>query len=578
MMKKIIIFSIILLIGFTVSLNPQNLSFRSRALGSVINDDLDLIYDPIELKFVKGSRLYTNLSNLTSGNEQLFDNISDDAFLVGYSTQCPFLKNLWSAFLIQFQNTETSNPVSLDSDLDGFNDIWGNGTLMDEFTSYEDTDQDGIYDLTRRISQEESDFTETCMKEFIFNNTYDFGNIIGGLRIAINEMDWNIYDDYSLNFENYRIEEDYNDQVQTDLIDNDMETENSITEITASVLFPDIKGYEVRGDLQFTSEELLFDTTDKENTGLEFFDPEITDFEDSLFEQDVVTGFDNESGNTFGFGGSIRKTFKQAQERKNDGFCRFGAGINFGSYDYDFYNKNYHRSIETEFDGDDTLGVDFTRIITENNYQTDKGTDKRFGYSSGGIVNIPLDERIFIGIGGRLDYDSSKRETDFYDAQEDIEDYEETDGVDDANDFTITETFSLTADRTFETFNTVLTFPVGIEYNFTHNKKWDMRFGAIFRNVYTTVNDAMQITDSEPLTTITEFGDGTENVVINDNFYDSTSEHTKTTTSNTDYFYGLGFKPTSKLQIDLLGFLETDYATLQDFVQGLKVSFTLLLP
>ena len=48
----------------------------------------------------------------------------------------------------------------------------------------------------------------------------------------------------------------------------------------------------------------------------------------------------------------------------------------------------------------------------------------------------------------------------------------------DANDFTITETFSLTADRTFETFNTVLTFPVGIEYNFTHNKKWDMIFNA----------------------------------------------------------------------------------------------------
>ena len=69
--------------GFSIKVNAQEpISFRSNALGGVINDDLDLIYDPIELQFVDSLRLYTNLSNLTSGNEKLFDNISDDEFRI----------------------------------------------------------------------------------------------------------------------------------------------------------------------------------------------------------------------------------------------------------------------------------------------------------------------------------------------------------------------------------------------------------------------------------------------------------------------------------------------------------------
>ena len=66
---------------------------------------------------------------------------------------------------------------------------------------------------------------------------------------------------------------------------------------------------------------------------------------------------------------------------------------------------------------------------------------------------------------------------------------------------------------------------------------------------------------------------------IEDNTYSSSSEQTKTTFSQTDYYYGLGFRPTDNLQIDLLGFLggygdEEDLLD-ADFYKQLRLSFTL---
>ena len=193
-MKKIIVFTTLLIFGLAALVNAQEpISFRSNALGGIINDDLDLIYDPIELRFVgkkykligngvydvgekftdlgnnsydigesfqdqnkngiydegesyedlgngiydidepfedlsithrdKGIRFYTNLSNLTSSEEQLFADISDDELLIGVSSRNPLLKFLWHSILVRLENSETSNLVGIDSNLDGIENI-----------------------------------------------------------------------------------------------------------------------------------------------------------------------------------------------------------------------------------------------------------------------------------------------------------------------------------------------------------------------------------------------------------------------------------------------------------------------
>ncbi|MDP8201149.1 MAG: hypothetical protein P9M11_03295, partial [Candidatus Tenebribacter burtonii] len=115
----------------------------------------------------------------------------------------------------------------------------------------------------------------------------------------------------------------------------------------------------------------------------------------------------------------------------------------------------------------------------------------------------------------------------------------------------------------------------GLEYKFTRNNKWAVRFGASFYNRYRVHNHSKQVTNADPIVIITEYGDETSTVEIEDNTYSSYSNQSKTTLSSTNYYYGVGFEPTKKLQIDFVGLFDLDHDTLQDFVQSLKMSFTL---
>ncbi|MBL7149473.1 MAG: hypothetical protein ISS80_05315 [Candidatus Cloacimonetes bacterium] len=575
-MKKIIIITALTLLLFSMA-NAQTQSFRSIALGTIIDDDLDLVYDPIELKFVEGSRLYTNLSNLTSSNENVFDNVTDDTYLIGFSTKNPFIENLWNAVLIKFENSKTSNYVSIDSDLNGWDDIDGYGTLIDEYTAYEDNTGDDIYDILTTISQEVSDFSETNYFNFVLNNTYDLGSMVLGARIDFSKSCDDDYTDYSLDYTYHLIEDNYDDITIDGLEDFNNTNEFSTFDFLGSVFLPDVNGYEIRGDINFQNRNTSWGIDDSEELRIDDLDPEIVDYEDYEIEQATFNSTLEEKGNSFAVGGSIRKTFNQASQRKNDGYWRFGAGINFGSFDYKDSEEDINTYIEKFLDPEDSLNIDYIETITEKEESADDGTNKILGFDISFKLNYPLDEKVYFGIGGHLDHNTANRETDYIESIENIEDFEILDEEATASDYTITETYGYTADRTFEHSQTILSLPVGIEYKFTNNNKWAGRFGAIFRNVFTTINDAKQITNAEPFITETVLGDGTTDVVIEDNIYESTSEHTNSAYSDTDFYYGIGFQPTDKMQIDLLGYFGSAGNSLldADFYRNLRLSFTL---
>ena len=63
-MKKPILFGSIFMLGFSMIVNAQEpISVRSQSLGNVIEDDWDLIYDPIELRFIDGTYFFTSLAD-----------------------------------------------------------------------------------------------------------------------------------------------------------------------------------------------------------------------------------------------------------------------------------------------------------------------------------------------------------------------------------------------------------------------------------------------------------------------------------------------------------------------------------
>lgn len=560
-------------------LNSEPVSFRNIALGKIIDDDLDLVNDPIELKFVEGSRLYTNLSNIVNSNEEFIANNSSDTFLIGYSTKNPFIENLWNAVFIEFQKTKIPHSVWIDSDLDGNNDISGFGLLSDEFTGYYDLNGDGIYDILRQISQERSDYDEINQVEFALNNTYDTGNFIIGAKFHYSSYSSDEDITYDLNYTYHDIEENFDYYTENQLDDSNNHYLNSNFDFQASMLLPDLNGYEVRGDFKFMNQSFSSNTQINDYYREDDYDPDILDLEDYIIIEEVNKNIIERPGNAFTLGTSIRKTFVKADQRKNDGYWKIGGDITFGSYDYSDLNEQTLTYTEKYFDGLDTLFTDYLEIDTENALINDDGTQNTTQFSLIGKLNYPFNEKVYFGLGLNYNYQILKRETDFEESIEDTYEYEIIDEESTVADFVTTQSYSITADRTIEQYSSIFSVPVGIEYKFTNNNKWDIRFGSVFRSSCVTVNDAKEIKDATPLTTETVYGDGSVDINIDDNTYESTSEQTISTNSSTNYYYGLGFRPTDNLQIDLLGFLgdpgDEDDLLDADFYKQLRLSFTL---
>ena len=577
-MKKALIFFIA--ICFMVGLlNSEPVSFRNIALGKIIDDDLDLVNDPIELKFVEGSRLYTNLSNLVNSNEEFLANNSSDTFLIGYSTKNPFVKNLWNAIFIEFQKTKIPHSVWIDSDLDGNNDISGFGLLNAEFTGYHDTNGDGIYDIIRQISQERSDYDEVNQVEFTLNNTYDTGNFIIGAKFHYYSYSSDEDITYDLNYTYHDIEDNFDYYTENQLDDSSNHYLNSNFDFQVSMLLPDLNGYEVRGDFKFMNQSFSSDAQINDYYREDDFDPDILDLEDYSIVEEVNKNITERPGNAFTLGTSMRKTFMKATQRKNDGYWKIGGDITFGSYDYSSLQEMTQTFGEKYFDGLGTGGMDYLETDTENALINDDGTQNTTQFALIGKLNYPFNEKVYFGLGFNYNYQILKRETYFEESIENIYDYEILDEESTVADYIITETYSITADRTFEKYTSKFSVPVGIEYKFTNNNKWDLRFGSVFTSFCTTENDAKEIKEALPVITETTYGDGSVDIVIEDNTYDSTSEQTNSRNSMTDYYYGLGFRPTDNLQIDLLGFLgdpvDEDNLLDADFYKQLRLSFTL---
>jgi hypothetical protein len=598
-MKNLVYVLIILLIGFLQISNAQEpVSFRSSALGGIIDDDLDLVYDPIELSFVKGIRVYTNLSNLTSNQEQLLNGISDNEFLFGVSANNPFLKSLWTSALIRFSIAQNSNAVNIDSDLDGWNDKYGDGILESNFTAFLDNDADADYDVQRVIFQRKTDINQNNNRSFILNNALELDNIVLGLKFVYGSYNlestvasWyhgmlgtgaNVLSpvssgaaDFNRSVRNNLIAEDYTDNIWSE--DGDFKTDNNSNyfNIGVSCLLKNFRNYEIRGDLFYNHDNSLYDVNDKYSGKYEYFDPNIPNYEDNYSEKDSYKYKREENGGKIFLGVTLRKTFDKKEQRKDDGYWRVGAGMFFGSYDYTNATTSIFSSEKNKIE-DQPLS-DHSIKITTDNITKDNGDKSVQNYMANIKVNYPFGERVYFGMGGYFNYTSTNRKTDFIESYDEVTNYTRIDNTSDYFDYVRTESESITADRTYDISNISFQAPVGVEYRFTENMKWSLRFGTIFNYYNQKIIDKKKITKSEPYTTVTNRGDGSSSTYKDDNEYASTKEETKTTSSNTVFSYGLGYNPTENLQIDLLGFFGNKINGLldSDFYRSLRLSFSL---
>ena len=574
-------------------IHSQNLiSYRGLALGNVIADDLDLIYDPIDLQFVEGVRVYTNLSNATSGEEKLFGNISDDQFLFGISAEGPFLNFIHHSFLIKFQKSEIPNSISIDSDLDGYNDSYGTGSLTNEYNAFYDYSGDGIFDVRQINSQNKSDITKNDDYSFILNNSFELWFFSMGVKLSLGDFEnsgntssvplgsansvllgANMGDPtFEKSLSNFLLDIGENNFVLNENGEFQTINKSNFSRIDVSNMF-EIGDFEIRGDASFSSDKNVSEINNMYSGQYEYFQNDSIDYEDFYSESDSYISVTEESGSIIGYGGSLKYIFNYQDERKNDGFWKIGFSMGLGTFDYDASILSNYLNNESRYNVsfyDENIEAE-----TDNSTEiSDKGTKSITSYALNSSLNIPINDDVHFGIGAIVSHNEASRLTLY---NEEINNLLVNVFTDTAmDDYTITENYALVADRNHDVSETKYILPTGLEYRLGQQNQFSLRVGSIFQLASLEIKDSKEIKESDPFTWIKEYSDGTQELYMDDDIYESTSEVSKTTISSTVFTYGFGFNPMNNLQIDLLGVFNSDASVLDtDFYKSLQISFTL---
>ncbi len=596
-MKKII--ALIIVLGLSsLSFAQEPVSIRSNSLANIILDDWDLIYDPIDLKFIEGTHFFTNLADF---NSYYHDNNGDwedqnESFLtelpLGISFQNPFSKNLKHSLLLRLRESKESENANA-----------GSGEYEKNSMDYCDVDGDGLYDNRRFFSGKYTNFDINKRIGFVFNNNFIWGDKTVGFKFvydkqktekdeAKNDMgidnfggtwwywpySWGV-DAGDYGFErtetNYLLEDEYSDYDFSEEGDFLTKTESSNIKYNLAIMRKfTISDKETEFRLDFMHQRLV---SGKVKTD-DYYAGNYTEVNesDSLSNYDIETGnitdtytmIQDESGNKNQIEFSIKRIFNKQVERKNDGFWKLGIVFGLTSGDYDFADDR-QLTTEQNLDYASTSYTDTNQEVSNHQYINDIGDYNGSNFILYGKFNIHYDEIINFGFGTFYDYRVVERDTDYIEDEINISEYTEGGSFDDENDFIITETGKFTADRTFEKQIYQMRIPVGLEFRMPKKdltdfdtfglRNFSFRIGTTYFYTKTITNDIKQVTDSYPFTTITEYGDGEVEVDFNDNFYQSTSEHSENIAGTKRFSGGIGYNHSENLQIDIGGYIDDNW-------------------
>jgi len=616
-MKNRILYTAILLFGLLmIAIAQEPISIRSQSLGNVIEDDWDLIYDPIELRFVNGNHFFTNMADFNEmDNDVMVSNPMEPTFLpmdftttnnksgypndfskelpIGFAFKNPIFGFLKHAFLLRLKNSKEAESANN-----------GYGEYEYDSSNYYDGDNDGLYDSKTLSSGKYINYDIDRRTAFILNNNLKmgpmtfgwelvadhqfseddealtemgvatFGDLLHGTGSSAGNNPWDSWNNSLVNYgfdestTHYLIEDDFFDY--TSLENGSFLTIEEDSYAKSHMAFMMDLGLELRADL---INQALLDGRIKTN---DYYSGDYTKYDDADM-QDYEAGTITETykrltggdGSVHKLGGSVKGVFDKRDKRKNDGFWQLGAmlGTSLGNYESSSYNqldwtKNRVYS--------DTTNLDWRETRAEHQLVSDAGNYDGSSMDIFGRLHVPIGKIINLGIGGFYNYNKTTRNTDYISETTTATEYIYNGSFDDSQDYTSTANKKLVADRTYETQYATYRIPVGLEFRMpkdalTDNdlfslRNFSFRIGTTFISSHTIINDKHQITDFHPQITTTEYGDGDVNIDINDTYYTSTSIRTENIIGEKQFSAGIGYRHSENLQIDLGGYGGEDVA------------------
>ncbi len=532
--------TIAMILSLSFGLVPQ--SFRYQSTAGLFEDDYDLLFDPARICEINGSRVWTSLSNLVTGDEELFSNGSVPYILVGGTTN---FGKFYPGFIYDHSVDRTALLTGL-TDPNG-NPIYGDGKLTT--IDWNDNDNNGIYDQ-RTIETE----TRSAYEEIKDNNMFlGFGYKLDKIRLGLGY----------LRASNKVINTDPVNNFTYDYTEEDLTT-NTITLINRA---------KFSGDNHYNYDEndilvSIWRDMDKMSIGLLAgfgllgYGEKANILGDStIYTNPADTNvfytraniFDSisqkQSGNLITV--NLRAFYnynENTQGRFYLGF--FNQSLGYGDDAKDYYFKT-RENIMAQFTWD--------TINTVTYYD---GSSNIKGIQLGTKQLFKISERFRFGFGimsnAIFTFDSTLTK----DTTVTRTVYNDNDGVSfDPDDYVQTIWSSETWMTKITGKSYSVAFPVGIEFNLF--PQFVLRLGAqhtYSMDDYTTVTELVQY---EPQRTRTVDGTGTvvEDLIDPGPEPIGSDETHKVNKPQTDYFYGVGWQVTDNLQIDIMGFSElTDLA------------------
>jgi hypothetical protein len=442
---------------------------------------------------------------------------------------------------------------------------------MDE-TFYEDTDFDEDFNEMYFEHLDSIGKTEECANSILLNVGKKMSK---GAELAFTykRINYNYKDEFEDSA--YYIERDLDPTVTVEELWYGAETgsydySSPVTTYALSYSKP-YRNWTARGDLFFISGG---EKTNSVGTGT-YFEDRDPDDASTIFTTDDTSSTLNQdeyTANLLGIGLRISDLDKNTGLYWELG-CNFGTA--FGSGDHN-EEERYHAIYQDELIPSEIQVLD--TLATNNLTAPVSVSGNAMGLN--GRMEWQIAENVRLGLGCMLNSISLALEEDRSYRLDILSSFDDDDGAaSDADDYDITVDG---ADRD-ETYTTEMkanriAIPAGIELNFGKNKDWFMRIGAMAIGSKEEYINRLE-TDTVNLyeRTITR-GDGSETTIngtsTTDNDYDLT---TFTTNQDVYYSYGLGWKPSPNLSLDLVGMFDATGVELlsSDWIRSLKLSATI---
>ena len=516
-------------------------SFRYLSTAGLLEDELDLLLDPSRYFEVEKNILYTGLSNFATNNDKAFSGLDGPYFMFGFkNTFKPMESPLPLALLYAHQVEKTPE----------LNFLGKEGESEEYISEKRDTDGNGSYDFLRTEKILSSSFSEKRENPFFIGVSKDLGNMKAGLF-----------------FFHFKYEESFEPPTNFYYLREERDLVNGILLEKEEYEGSDKRDSTVQGNLFGGSiyiPSLISDFDLGLHIGYGISNLNIK--EDLNIERYIdynpggtISRVDSIQRNRYELnpGGSLyflrlftrRAVSKEANSEDNFYLTFFGLGISRTSTPFEKYQ---------EFHSREDLG---TGVLRENRFTDSKTGTLEYERGTRGFILgyrykgfIDTEKRVYFALGfflGNTTFNSTLKADSIFKTENYFNDGD--DEPLDPDDFTTTTTYQKTNELSRSILQRTIQLPAACEFRMT--KSLYFRIGAIPYFVFKEEENTNTPLYSTSEVTKTVRGDGSEVVHVEPvNIDTGTRNFTKSKISGANFSYGLSYKVSENLIMDLMGF------------------------